>query len=88
MVNTAVELAIHDEEVAEKVAESFCKTENLFYTLLQQGQKNGDISDQLDPKSLSQFLHNSLIGLRVLVKTSDDKKKLKQIIDTTLSILE
>ncbi|CAH0145174.1 HTH-type transcriptional repressor ComR [Peribacillus sp. Bi96] len=88
MVNTAVEMAMHDEEVAEKVVESFSKTENLFYELLQHGQQSGEISSQHDPKSLSQFLHNSLLGLRVLVKTTDDNKKLESIIDMTVSVID
>lgn len=87
-VNTAVELSLHDEEVAEKVAASFDKTENLLYELLLRGQKTGEISNRHDMKSISHFFHNSLVGLRVLTKTTDDKQKLESIIDTTLSVLD
>ncbi|MBM7601493.1 TetR/AcrR family transcriptional repressor of nem operon [Virgibacillus halotolerans] len=87
-VNSAVELSLQDEEAAEKVAESFDRTENLLYELLLHGQKSGEISDQHDMKKLSQFFHNSLVGLRVLTKTTDDKQKLESIIDLTLSVLD
>lgn len=87
-VNTAVELSLHDKEAAEKIAESFYKTENLLYELLLRGQKSGEVSDHHDAKRLSQSFHNSLVGLRVLAKTTDDKQKLESIIDMTLSILD
>lgn len=87
-VNTAVELSLHDEEVAEKVVKSFSKTENLLYELLLCGQKSGEISNHHDAKRLSQSIHNSLVGLRVLAKTTDDKEKLESIIDMTLSVLD
>ncbi|RBN36995.1 TetR family transcriptional regulator, partial [Priestia megaterium] len=37
---------------------------------------------------LSKFIHNSLVGIRVLAKTTDDKKELETIIDLTLSTLD
>lgn len=87
-VNTAVELSLHDEEIAERIAKSFDKTENLLYELLLRGQKSGEVSDHHDAKRLSQFFHNSLVGLRVLAKTTGDKQKLESIIDMTLSVLD
>lgn len=87
-VNTAVELSLIDEEIATKIAGMFTKTEVLFYELLKHRQKNGEISKSHDPEVLSLFLHNSLVGLRVLVKTETDKKKLESIVDVTLSVLD
>ncbi|WP_438297905.1 TetR/AcrR family transcriptional regulator [Sporosarcina sp. FA15] len=87
-VNAAVELSLLDEEIATKIAEMFTKTEALFYELLKHGQKNGEISKNHNPEVLSLFLHNSLVGLRVLVKIEADKKKLESIVDMTLSVLD
>ena len=87
-VNAAVELSLLDEEIATKIAEMFTKTAALFYELLKHGQKNGEISKNHDPEVLSLFLHNSLVGLRVLVKIEADKKKLESIVDITLSVLD
>jgi TetR/AcrR family transcriptional regulator, transcriptional repressor for nem operon len=53
-----------------------------------QGQIREEISDQLDIKKLAEFIHNSLIGLRVLAKTTIDKEKLQNIIDSTLAVLD
>lgn len=87
-VNSAVELSLHDEEVAEKVVDSFSKTEHLLYELLMSGQESGEISESLDAAKTSVFLHNSLVGLRVLTKTTENREKLESVIDTTLSILD
>lgn len=87
-VNAAVELSLLDEEIAKKIAGTFTKTEALFYELLKHGQENGEISKRHDPEVLSLFLHNSLVGLRVVVKIEADKKKLESIVDMTLSVLD
>jgi TetR/AcrR family transcriptional repressor of nem operon len=60
----------------------------VIYQLLQQGQITGEFSSMLDLGATTQFIHNSLIGIRVQVKTTDDKEKLKPIIDMTLSVLK
>lgn len=87
-VNSAVELSLHDEEVAKKVVDSFSKTERLLYELLMSGQESGEIPKTLDAGKTAVFIHNSLVGLRVLTKTTDDRQKLESIIDTTLSVLD
>lgn len=87
MVNTAVELALHDPEAAETVTKSFSRTENLLRELLLRGQKSGEIPEHHDVDKLSLFLNNSLVGLRVIAKTTDDKEKLNAIIDMSLEVL-
>jgi TetR/AcrR family transcriptional regulator, transcriptional repressor for nem operon len=88
IVNTAVELTLHDQEVADRISKSFSKTESFIYELLHQGQISGEISDQLDIEKLAQTIHNSLIGIRVLAKTTKDIEKLQNIIDSTLAVLD
>lgn len=87
-VNAAVELSLLDQEVATKITEMFTKTEILFYELLKKGQEQGEISERHDIKGLSHYFHNALVGIRVLVKTTDDTRKLESIIELTLSILD
>ncbi|MCY8939696.1 TetR/AcrR family transcriptional regulator [Peribacillus frigoritolerans] len=88
IVNTAVELTLHDQEVADRISKSFSKAESFIYELLLQGQISGEISDQLDIEKSAQFIHNSFIGVRVLAKTTKDKEKLQNIIDSTLKVLD
>ncbi|MEB2294392.1 TetR/AcrR family transcriptional regulator [Priestia megaterium] len=86
-VNTAVELSLLDQKVAEKITETFIKTETLLFDLLKHGQEQGEIPEHYDIKGLSKFIHNSLVGIRVLAKTTNDKKELETIIDMNLSAL-
>lgn len=88
IVNTAVELTIHDKEISESINQSYRKTEELIEKILTQGHERGEIPNQHDIKSLAQFIHNAFIGIRVLVKSTHDRKKLQGIIDTTLSIFD
>ncbi|QDI90132.1 TetR/AcrR family transcriptional regulator [Salicibibacter halophilus] len=87
-VNTAVELAEHDREAMEKVMDRFSNTENLLHELVLCGQTSGEISDRHEAERLAQFLNNSLVGVRVLAKTSHDTQKMEEIIDVTLSVLD
>jgi len=87
-INSAVELTLHDQKVAEKIEQNFSKTEKIILELLLRGQNSGEIPKHHDIEKLSQFIHNSFVGLRVLVKTTNDKNKFKNIIDTTLSVLD
>lgn len=88
LVNTAVELANHDPAATSKVNEAFLQTEQLFERLVLQGQASGEISSRHQAANLAVFLHNALVGLRVMVKTTPDKGKLQTIADTTLAMLD
>ena len=87
IVNASVELSLHDKYIQELVQSSFDETEKIIYQLLQQGQMSGEFSPTLDLDEMSQFIHNALIGVRVQLKTLENKEKLKRIIDTTLKNL-
>ncbi|ACS99272.1 TetR/AcrR family transcriptional regulator [Paenibacillus sp. JDR-2] len=88
MVNTAVELAMHDPELETCVNQSWSGTEELFRKLIIKGQQAGELSASLDPELLAPYLNNALIGLRVMVKTQNHTEKLKKVIATTMSILD
>ncbi|MDF2535866.1 MAG: TetR family transcriptional regulator [Bacillales bacterium] len=88
VVNTAVELSLHDEVIAQIVRTNFNETEKVIYQLLQLGQTTGEFSSKLDLAVTTQFIHNALIGIRVQLKTTDGQPKLQPIIDMTLQVLK
>lgn len=88
MVNTAVELSLLDNEVSQRIKSAFKQTENLIADLLIRGQARGEVARSFDISELSRFIHNALIGVRVLVKITADPKELDSTIDLTLSILK
>lgn len=88
LVNTAVELSNHDPEAATKANDAFLNTERLIERLIQHGQASGELSGRLQASALAAYLHNALVGLRVMVKTTRDINKLQTIVNTTLAVLE
>jgi TetR/AcrR family transcriptional repressor of nem operon len=88
VVNTAVELSLHDEVIAQIVRTNFDETEKVIYQILQQGQTTGEFSSQLDLAVTTKFIHNALIGIRVQLKTTEEQQKLQPIIDMTLQVLK
>ncbi|MFL0582132.1 TetR/AcrR family transcriptional regulator [Solibacillus silvestris] len=87
-VNTAVELSLLDKDIQHLTSKMFNDTEELFNKLLKEGQNKGELKNDLNTQVTAQFLHNNLIGLRVLVKTNYTKKELESIIDLILKVLE
>ncbi|MGG6311943.1 TetR/AcrR family transcriptional regulator [Paenibacillus macerans] len=87
-VNSATELAYRDPVVSELTSEGFNKEEQLLAELIQQGQQSGEISAEQDPSLLAASLHTTMIGIRVLRRASADKKKLHQIANVTVAMLE
>ena len=88
MVNTAVELSLLDNDVSQRIKSAFKQTENLIADLLIRGQARGEVARSFDISELSRYIHNALIGVRVLVKITEDPKDFDSTIDMTLSILK
>lgn len=88
IVNTAVELSLLDNDVSQRIKSAFKQTENLIADLLIRGQARGEVASSFDISELSRYIHNALIGIRVLVKVTEDPKEFDSTIDMTLSILK
>ena len=87
VVNTAVELAPHDAEIAEKVQAAFGKMEDAFCQLIAKGQQTGEIVSTQEPRCLARFLLNTLMGLRVMSKAKLGRKSLEDSVTIALSML-
>ena len=87
-VNAATELGPWDQEVLKKTEDAFCQTENFIAEIIKQGQENGEFSKKYDSELLGEILHNSLLGLRVLVKTSESKEKMHKVSNFFLELLK
>ncbi len=86
-VNAATEMGPWDKEVEEKAEESFRRAEDSIAEILREGQKAGEFSDKYDAQILGEVLHTTLIGLRVLARTSASKEKMHRIADFFLKLL-
>lgn len=88
MANTAVELAPHDPEVAERVRANAARIEEVFVRALARGQAAGDIGDRHDPRALARFLINSFQGLQVMARAGSDRSTLEDVVGVTLAALD
>ena len=79
LVNTALELAPHDQEVAELVANAFTEVENRFRALIERGQDLGEVCREVNPDSTARSLLSLMIGLRVLARSQPEEPRLRAI---------
>ncbi|UQZ33378.1 TetR family transcriptional regulator [Paenibacillus sp. PK3_47] len=88
LVNSATELAIRDMEVDAKSRAGFAHTEQMIREIVVRGQENGEFNTQFSAADLAAYLHNSLVGLRVMARTSAAKEQLQRIADLSMHILK
>jgi len=87
MVNSAVELACQDPEIAEIVRVNRLEVEDILCKAIEKGQQSGQLASTLDPRSIARFIYTSLSGIRVTARSGTDRKTLEDIICVTLSVL-
>lgn len=87
LANTAVELAPHDPEVAERISHYIRRTEDAFERAIQRACFAGDISEEQNTRALARFLVNSLHGLRVTARAGADRETLEDTVEVVLGAL-
>jgi TetR/AcrR family transcriptional repressor of nem operon len=87
LVNAAVELASHDQEINKMLCENDRQLEKYFHEAIKKGQSTGEISAEKNAHALAQFILNSIKGIRVTSRSGADKKIFQDIIDVTMSVL-
>lgn len=87
LVNATTEFGPWDQEVLEKTEAAFSQAEKLIAEIIKKGQNDGEFSTKYDNELLAEILHNTLLGLRILVKTSASKEKMHNIANFFLDLL-
>lgn len=88
MVNSAIELAPCDPDVASRVAANVSGSEEAFHGVLLRAQTNGEIPQDKDPRALARFLSNSVHSLRVSTRIGTEEAVLRDVVEVTLSVLD
>jgi len=81
LVNSALELAPHDREVSQLVANSQSQIEAFFARMIVAGQAQGDLPAHIDPTAVAAGLLASLQGLIVLTRSRPEAELLNAIVD-------
>lgn len=88
MINSSVELAPHNLEIAEIVNANMQDVEDALVRLIKKGQEAGQFSNSHTPRSLARFVFNTISGLRVASKSGAEKRVFDDIVKVTLSALK
>jgi TetR/AcrR family transcriptional regulator, transcriptional repressor for nem operon len=87
IVNTAVECAAHDAEIAKHVLTAAIETRGYFVDALEKAQQRGEIPMHADVQALANHFVNTVNGMRVLAKVNPDREMMMSIITVALSVL-
>ena len=88
MLNAEVEVAAQDAEVMDIVCRNDRQIEAALHELIQKGQKNKEISNKKNAKMLTRFFVNTIKGIRVSAKSTNDSSFFSDIVQTSLSVLD
>jgi TetR/AcrR family transcriptional regulator, transcriptional repressor for nem operon len=88
LVNAAVEVAPHDPEFQEEIADVLVRIERFFLKCVEAGQTDGTISRSLPAEQLARHLLGVLVGIRVLARVRPERALVEGIASAALSLLE
>jgi TetR/AcrR family transcriptional regulator, transcriptional repressor for nem operon len=88
VVNSALELAPHDAELGEIIAEALQWIESFFLACVKKGQADGTIGFSGPAGGLAQLLLAVLMGVRVFARVRAERSLLEGVIDTALLSLD
>ena len=87
MVNAEVEVAPHDSEVSRIICNNDQQIEDAFFVVIKKGQETGEIKNPGDARALARFTFNTVKGLRVTAKSTNDKAVFDDVINMAISAL-
>ncbi|NWB99530.1 TetR/AcrR family transcriptional regulator [Pseudomonas gingeri] len=90
VANATLELAGHDDAVAELVAHNFQRLRKAFEMTIEQGQQTGEIAITQNARALACFFLNTMQGMRVLSKGTPAQKRqqcLLDVVDVAINML-
>lgn len=86
-VNTAIELAPHDNEILKIIQDNRKDIILALKTSIEKGIENGEITTNQNPESLANYFFNIINGLRVDAKIHKNKNNYKEIVDIVISVI-
>ena len=87
VVSSANDLALFDEEAAERVAAAFTANERLITDLLCLGQSDGSIAAEIDVAATARTLLCVTKGMRVVGKTGRSEEDMVAVAETAMKLL-
>jgi hypothetical protein len=83
----AAELSEHDPAIAKRARETIELMETLLTRALDQAQRAGDATDRVGARGLARTVLAALRGIEALGKAGASKQTLRDIAETTITLL-
>ena len=88
LLSANLELASHDQEVAQFLRENQATVEEIFERALRRARKRREIDANKDPDSLARFFATTIQGMRATARLDHDRKALKSVATIALAALD
>ncbi len=88
LINSALEVAPHDEEFRRVIADVLKRMEGFFRRSVEAGQKDGSITLSQPPDDLARLLLSVLLGIRVLARSRPERALLEGSVRPVLAMLD
>ena len=88
VVNTTTEMVPGDESLQKVIEGHVKKISQVFADEIQKGIDTGELSPSKNPEEIGMMLLTFYNGLRVIGKVSTDADSLKNMVETSLSVLD
>jgi TetR/AcrR family transcriptional regulator, transcriptional repressor for nem operon len=88
LLSANVEIASHDEEIAEFLRQNQATVEEIFERALRRARKRGEIGAKKDTEALACFLVATIQGMRAVARLNHDRKALKSVAALAMTALD
>ena len=88
LINSALEVAPHDPELAEAIASSLGEIEAFFRRSVVAAQAEGKIPRNCHPRDLSRMLLGIVLAIRVLARSKPERSLLEGVARPALAALD
>lgn len=87
LVNSAAEVAAHDAELGEDVADGLREVEEALHRAVLRGQAEGTISARLDAPTCAKAILGTIVSIRVMSRTASGTTYLRALADSQIATL-
>ena len=87
LVNTALELSPHDDEISAIVGHGLAEMESFFCDMIEAGQAAGEVPPHVAPVDTARGLLSLFIGLRVLSRSRPEEALLRSVANQAGALL-
>lgn len=87
LVNSALDVALHDAEIGKVVAGYLEEIRTFFQRNIEAGRRAGQVPHDIDAAGVSAHLLGVLLGIRVLARTRPERALLESVVRPALDLL-